>query len=207
MKTFGEHQVIISYIPEHVPFGSAEEAARYNYQWPKAMEVAEMHKAHVLVIVSATRPDVDPITTASTLTKFVDTALNQESASGVFTDWVLYPPEYYCHMAQALKEGELPVADWIWFGIGKDKKDVPGVYTNGLRKFGRDEIEVYAEATWEELIDFLYKVVDYELSANTHLKNKQTIGFEPGQYLKIKKSRGVNVKGKTLKIEYPGEVR
>ena len=54
----------------------------------------------------------------------------------------------------------LPVLDWVWFGPYHADGHT-GIYTYGLRKFGKEEIEVYADADLNEVRDFLLDIVAY----------------------------------------------
>ena len=37
----------------------------------------------------------------------------------------------------------LPILDWVWFGVYRTE-ECAGIYTYGMRKFGKEEMEVYA---------------------------------------------------------------
>lgn len=192
----------VSYLPVPEPDESAEHCAATNYLWPKAEEVAKSHRAHILVAVAATDKDVSPVDIAILMTKLVATCLNQKYAVGVCSDVTLYKPSSYREWAKMLKHDELPLLNWIWLGIGKKEGELNGVYTDGLNKFGRDEIEVFAKAPYAKLMGFVMNVIKYELEENVSLKDGETIGFEPGQFLAIEKSPGYFTEGESLKIEY-----
>ena len=89
---------------------------------------------------------------------------------------MVFQPEFYRDMAALLQEDELPVMDWVWFGIYRTQKGIPGIYTYGLRKFGKEEIEVYAPADLSDIRDFLMDIVHYILSDDVTLQDGETIG-------------------------------
>ena len=78
-----------------------------------------------------------------------------------------------------------------------------GIYTYGLRKFGKEEIEVYADADLNEGRDFLFDIVAYVLECDVVLNDGETIGFSEEQKLQITVSPGIALPGDTIKIEYP----
>ena len=82
-----------------------------------------------------------------------------------------------------------------------------GAYTDGLRSFGKDELEVLdARAEPAEVRNFLLNIADYLLEEDVTLRDGETIGFSKEQRLPITRSAGVGQEGMTLKIGWPGEV-
>ena len=80
-------------------------------------------------------------------------------------------------------------------------------YTDGLRSFGKDELEVLdARAEPAEVRNFLLNIADYLLEEDVTLRDGETIGFSEEQRLPITRSAGVGQEGMTLKIGWPGEV-
>ena len=82
-----------------------------------------------------------------------------------------------------------------------------GAYTDGMRSFGKDEIEVLgAGAQPGDLRGFLIDIALYVLEENVTLQDGDTIGFSEGQYLPITRSAGVWADGMTRKVPYPDDV-
>ena len=120
---------------------------------------------------------------AKLFTKIVATCLKQDNAIAVYTDGVVFQPEFYKTVAAMLHEDGLPVLDWVWFG-SYHADGHTGIYTYGLRKFGkRGEIEVYADADLNEVRDFLFDIVAYVLECDVVLNDGETIGFSEEQKL------------------------
>ncbi len=61
--------------------------------------------------------------------------------SGVYANGTVYPPELYQEAAAPLDEGELPLLNLVWVGLYRTEEGM-GAYTDGLRSFGKDELEV-----------------------------------------------------------------
>ena len=73
-----------------------------------------------------------------------------------------------------------------------------------MRKFGKEEMEVYAaNADLNDVRDFLLDIVTYVLDCDVTLNDGETIGFSEEQKLSITLSDAVALDGKSLKLEYP----
>ena len=200
---FSGMTLAIAIMPGPVPNGEAEHYAQGNYLWKDATEVARQHEAHILVSVTGDQSNL--LERAKLFTRATSSCLKQSYATAVYTDGMVFQPEFYRDMAALLQEDELPVMDWVWFGIYRTQKGIPGIYTYGLRKFGKEEIEVYAPADLSDIRDFLMDIVHYILSDDVTLQDGETIGFSEEQKLAITLSEGIALDGMTLKLEYPDE--
>lgn len=43
--------------------------------------------------------------------------LKQPAALGIYTDGAVFEPDFYRQFSLMLKENELPLMNWIWFGL------------------------------------------------------------------------------------------
>lgn len=132
---FSGMTLAIAIMPGPVPNGEAEHYAQGNYLWKDATEVARQHEAHILVSVTGDQSNL--LERAKLFTRATSSCLKQSYATAVYTDGMVFQPEFYGDMAALLQEDELPVMDWVWFGIYRTQKGIPGIYTYGLRKFGK----------------------------------------------------------------------
>lgn len=195
-------RLMIGYIPVAIPNGEAEHFAAANYLWEDAVETTKKHKAQLIVSILGDNPNM--VERGQLFTKAVATCLKQENALAVYTDGAVFQPEFYRDVADMMKEDELPILDWVWFGIYRSQKQA-GIYTYGMRKFGKHEIEVYVDidkVDLNEIREFMYDITAYVLSSDVTLKHGETIGFSATQKLPITFSKGIAVDGKTLKIAY-----
>ena len=191
----------VSLMKGPIPDGEAEANAENNYIWPEAVDVAREHKAHLLVFVGE-KDDDDLIERGKLFVKILAACCRQENASGVYTSGVVFQPEFYGAMAEMMKEDELPIFNWIWFGLYRTDDGISG-YTYGMRTFGREEIEVLnAEAEPDEVRNFLANLVSYQLEFDVLLKDGETIGFSENDRHTISLSGGVALPGMTLKVSY-----
>lgn len=204
--SYGSDMISVSMISSPVPDGEAEYYARYCRAWPEAENEVRKHVAHLLIAVvfDDTVEGSELIERAELWTKMIASALKQEHALAAYSDGMVSKPETYISVAENMRSGMLPILDWVCFErYTHDGLD--GIYTYGLRKFGHDEMEVYAKADCNDIFEFVLVLVEYVLGYNVTLRDGETIGFEDdGQRLAIKRSRGIAIDGYTLKIEYPG---
>ena len=112
-----------SIMPGPVPNGEAEHYAQGNYLWKDATEVARQHEAHILVSVTGDQSNL--LERAKLFTRATSSCLKQSYATAVYTDGMVFQPEFYRDMAALLQEDELPVMDWVWFGIYRTQKRNP----------------------------------------------------------------------------------
>lgn len=191
----------VSLMPAPVPGGEAEQNAANNYLWPGAAEAAAKHRAHLLVAVLP--QDKSPVEAGKLFCKVVAACCRQENACGVYTGSTVLQPQFYIDVCAGQREGELPLLDWVYFGMYRENGRLCG-YTYGLKDFGYDEIEVLgADAQPEELHAFLYNVAYYVLDSGVRLRDGETIGFAEGEALAITRGPGAVLDGETLKIAYP----
>lgn len=187
-----------------IPGGEAEDCAENNYMWPGAVDATREHRAHLLVFVGR-RDDDDLIERGELFVKIMAACCRQESASGVYTSGTVFQPEFYEAMSQMMNEDELPIFNWIWFGLYRTEDGISG-YTYGMRTFGREEIEVLdAKAEPNDVRDFMAQVVSYQLEYGAVLKDGETIGFSANDRHRISLSEGVALPGMTLKISYDAQ--
>lgn len=192
--------VAVSFIDAPVPNGEAEHYAKTNYMWPEAAEVTKTHVAQILLAIIDRGKT--PVEAATLFTKAASSCLKLENAVGIYTSETVFQPEFYIDVADLINEGDLPILNWVYFGVYTSEKGTGG-YTYGLRMFGKEEIEIINSTAMPEAVhDFLIDIVYYVLSNDITLEDGETVGFTEFQKLRIKKSKGIAVDGYTLKIDY-----
>lgn len=189
----------VSLMPAPVPDGEAERNAQNNYMWPEAVETAKAHKAYLLVAILGDGPLLEK---GRLFVKLLATCCKQHNATGVYTSGTVFEPRFYEEFAGMMKEGELPIFNWIWFGLYR-REGGTCCYTYGMRTFGKDEMEVLdANAQPSDVREFLSNLVTYVLENDVTLKDGETIGFSRKDKHPITRSEGVSLPEMTLKIRY-----
>jgi len=185
-----------------IPGGEAEGNAENNYMWEDAVKVAKKHRAHLMVAVLGKEEDL--LEKGKLFTKVVAACCRQEYATGIYTSGVVFEPQFYEGFAEQMCEDELPIFNWIWFGLWRDENGMNG-YTYGLDSFGKDEMEVLGtDAKPSDLRDFLASLVSYVLENDVELHDGETIGFDADDKHTITRSPGVGLPEEqmTLKISW-----
>ena len=203
----GGMMLIVTLFHGHIPDNEAEINAENNYMWPEAVEVAKAHKAHIMVAVLGEEEKL--LERGKLFTKAMAVCCKQKYATGVYTSGVVFEPRFYEGLADMLKEDELPIFNWVWFGLYRSEGGLNG-YTYGMDVFGKEEMEVLnTDAEPEELRDFLASLASYVLACDVTLQDGETIGFSADDKHTITRSPGVSLPKEqmTLKISYePTEV-
>lgn len=196
----GDMTAAVSLMPAPVPNGEAEQNAKNNYIWPEAVAAAQAHKAHILVAVLGDAPLLER---GKLFVKLLASCCKQKNAIGVYTSGTVFEPQFYEDFAGIMKEGGLPIFNWIWFGLCQSDKGIC-CYTYGMSElFGKYEMEVLdADAQPLEAREFLSDLAAYVLEYDVSLNDGETIGFSEDDKHAITLSEGVSLPGKTLKISY-----
>ena len=185
-----------------IPGGEAEGNAENNYMWEDAVKVAKKHRAHLMVAVLGKEEDL--LEKGKLFTKVVAACCRQEYATGIYTSGVVFEPRFYEGFADMMQEDELPIFNWIWFGLWQNEKGLNG-YTYGMEAFGKDEMEVLGtNADPNDLRDFLASLASYVLENDVELHDGETIGFAADDKHTITRSPGVGLPEEqmTLKISW-----
>ena len=198
----GDMLAAVSLATYPIPNGEAEGNAENNYMWEDAVKVAKEHRAHIMVAVLGKEEDL--LEKGKLFTKVVAACCRQDYATGIYTSGVVFEPRFYEGFADMMQEDELPIFNWIWFGLWRDEHGMNG-YTYGMASFGKDEMEVLGtDAEPGDLRDFLASLVSYVLENDVELHDGETIGFAEDDKHTIIRSPGVGLPEEqmTLKISW-----
>ena len=185
-----------------IPGGEAEGNAENNYMWEDAVKTAKAHRAHLMVAVLGKEENL--MEKGRLFTKVVAACCRQKYAAGIYTSGVVFEPRFYEGFADMIKNDELPIFNWIWFGLWQNEKGLNG-YTYGMEAFGKDEMEVLGtNADPNDLRDFLASLASYVLENDVELHDGETIGFDADDKHTITRSPGVGLPEEqmTLKISW-----
>ena len=194
-------RIVISKFPAPVPNEEAEINAENNWMWEEAVEVTKTHKAHIVVAILGDEEDL--ISRGLLYTKIMATCCKQENAIGVFTCGVVFEPSYYMKSAEMIRDGELPIFTWVWFGLYRTKNGL-STYTYGMKAFGKLELEILdADEEAGKLLSFISAISSYVLQDDVEFKDGETIGLSEEDIHQITWSKGVALPDQdTLKISY-----
>ena len=194
-------RIVISKFPAPVPNEEAEINAENNWMWEEAVEVTKTHKAHIVVAILGDEEDV--IVRGLLYTKIMATCCKQEKAIGVFTSGVVFEPSYYMNASEMIRDGELPIIAWVWFGLYRTESGL-STYTYGMKAFGKLELEILdAHEEANTLLSFISSIASYVLQDDVEFNDGETIGLTEEDLHQITLSKGVALPEQdTLKISY-----
>ncbi len=198
----GGMMLVATLFPGHIPDNEAEINAENNYMWPEAVKVAKAHKAHIMVAVLGEEDKL--LERGKLFTKALAVCCKQTYATGVYTSGVVFEPRFYEGFAERMHEDELPIFNWVWFGLYRSEGGM-NAYTYGMDVFGKDEMEVLdTDGEPEDLRNFLASLASYVLACDVTLKDGETIGFTADDKHTITRSPGVSLPEEqmTLKISW-----
>ena len=198
---FDKCRIVISKFPAPVPNEEAEINAENNWMWEEAVEITKTHKAHIVVAILGDEEDL--ISRGLLYTKIMATCCKQEKAIGVFTSGVVFEPSYYMNAAEMIRDGELPIFTWVWFGLYRTENGL-STYTYGMKAFGKYELEILdADEEVGKLLSFISAIASYILQDDVEFKDGETIGLSEEDIHQITLSKGVALPEQdTLKISY-----
>lgn len=195
-----EMMVTVGLIETKVPDGEAEYWANSNFMTrEKSIAAAKEHQAHLIVAVLG---GDKPLQAGELYVKVAASCLKASNALGIYECGTVWLPEDFIRSAMFIKEGEIPLPVLVFIGLYQDEKGVSS-WTNGLRAFGKEELEVIASSQPSmEVYDMMMNISAYLLEQGATLRDGETIGLTAEQKLTITLSEGVNVEGKSLKIGF-----
>lgn len=195
-----EMMVTVGLIETKVPDGEAEYWANSNFMTrEKSIAAAQKHQAHLIVAVLG---GDKPLQAGELYVKVAGSCLKASNALGIYECGTVWLPEDFIRSAMFIKEGEIPLPVLVFIGLYQDEKGVSS-WTNGLRAFGKEELEVIASSQSSmEVYDMMMNISAYLLEQGATLRDGETIGLTAEQKLTITLSEGVNVEGKSLKIGF-----
>ncbi len=193
--------VTIGLMEAKVPDGEAEYWANSNYLTREAsLAAAQAHVAHLLVAVI--RRDSAPIDAGKLFVKIAAACLKTSNALGIYTCGTVWLPENYIQTAMVMKAGEFPMMDLVFVGLYRDEKGVSS-WTNGLRSFGKVELEVIgSRQSPSDVLELMYNISSYLIQQGAVLRSGETLGYTAEQKLPLTLSEGIYVNGESMKIGF-----
>lgn len=184
-----------------IPNGEAEYWANSNFMTrEQSVAAAKEHKAHLVVAVLGRGHA--PLEAGELFVKVAAACLKAPGALGIYDCGTVWLPEHFIESAMVMKEGEAPLADLVFIGLYRNEKGVSS-WTNGLRSFGKEELEIIESSQPpSEVYDLMWNILAYLINEGAVLQDGQTIGATAEQKLSLKLSEGVYVEGQSMKIGF-----
>ncbi|MEX2680204.1 MAG: DUF4261 domain-containing protein [Candidatus Sigynarchaeota archaeon] len=194
----------LAYIPTQVPNNEAQDNAQDNYFWPEAPEAVGKHQAHVIITIQ----NDEKAPYASILDAFANYAivcsavLSSQDAIGLYQWPTVYRPDMYKEFLDAaLGEGSYPLMNLVYLFIYKNEAGTQ-LYTEGMKFFDKPEIEVRdSDVPPSQMLQVMMDLSGYVILDDVALNDGETIGFSTDQKFPISISKGIEIKGQTIKLK------
>lgn len=184
-----------------IPDGEAEYWANSNFMTrEKSVAAAQSHNAHLLVAVLG--KDSEPLKAGELFVKIASSCLKTSNALGIYDCGTVWLPEDYIQSAMIMKDGGFPLANLVFVGLYQDANGVSS-WTNGLRSFGKEELEVISSSQQpSEVYELMLNISSYLVQQGAVLHDGETLGYTAKQKLPLTLSQGVYVEGQSMKIGF-----
>ena len=185
----GSNRFVVTKFPIPVPNGKAEVYAKNNERWLEAVTVAKAHQVHLFVRVLGAEGSA--IEKGLLYAKVMASCCKQKKAIGVLTNGVVYAPQVYQNYVAVIKDGQLPILSWIWFGMYSTATE-RSVYTRGMDAFGKENIELFYEPENAESVGaLLVTMVTRVIEGNLDLEEGKSLEFPEGSSYFITYGKGI----------------
>lgn len=115
--------------------------AQTNYFWLDAPEIVKHQQAYVRIGVLGTEKNA--LEASQLFVKLMASAAKQHFVLGIYANSTIYEPSFYYRFAFMMEEDLFPIYNLIWVGVYQGRKGGYTAYTQGMRSFGYDELEIH----------------------------------------------------------------
>ena len=194
------YKIVMVGVDAEIPSNELEYVSKISHVWSDALKNASRHESHIILSVFTTLTDL--VDLSIQFTKVASSILTNTKSIGIYLGGqsLILSNEYYVRNTQSMTNTNLPLGNWIYFGLRENNSTRNG-YTIGLKEFGFKEIEIIdSEKTFEEIYKILYDLSHHVLLSQTDLRPGETFGYSQTEKLAIDIGAGEFQDGETIKV-------
>jgi len=194
------YKIVMVGVDAEIPTDELEYVSKISHVWSDALKNASRHESHIILSVSTTLTDL--VDLSIQFTKVASSILANTKSIGIYLGGqsLILSNEYYIRNTQSMTNTNLPLGNWIYFGLRENNSKRNG-YTIGLKEFGFKEIEVIdSEKSFEEIYKILYDLSHHVLLSQIDLRPGETFGYSQTEKLAIDVGAGEFQDGETIKV-------
>lgn len=194
------YKIVMVGVDAEIPSDELEYVSKISHVWSDALKNASRHESHIILSVFTTLTDL--VDLSIQFTKVASSILTNTKSIGIYLGGqsLILSNEYYVRNTQSMTNTNLPLGNWIYFGLRENNSKRNG-YTIGLKEFGFKEIEIIdSEKTFEEIYKILYDLSHHVLLSQTDLRPGETFGYSQTEKLAIDIGAGEFQDGETIKV-------
>jgi hypothetical protein len=187
---WGDAVVGVALVPRPIPSSLLEGPSASAWYWPEAAEAVAGHGAHVLInLVDESRDMIEKALRLTALTSAVATA-----ADAVAILWapagLIHEPRAFAEQARQSSRESLPLYLWIDIRIQQQAENRHSLFTNGLARLGKREIELESiGASGQQVLEWAYNLAHYQLDRTAIIKDGDTIGLPDGTQFSVRHAK------------------
>jgi hypothetical protein len=169
-----KYRIVIVAVDAEIPEDELESVCKISHLWKDAKEETSKHKSHLILTVSSDITDLVELNMQ--FTRIAASILRNTKSLGIYlgNQSLIAPREYYVKIADTMSNDDLPLPNWIYFGLRENNSKRNG-FTIGLKEFGFREIEfTESEKSFEEIYKVLYDLAHHVLLSRQPLKQGET---------------------------------
>ena len=183
-------RIVIVAVDAEIPTDEIESVCKISHLWKDALENASKHESHIILSVSS---DItDPVELNLQFTKIAATLLRNTKSIGIYlgNQSLISPKDHYIKITDSMTNSDLPLANWIYFGLRENNFKRSG-FTIGLKEFGFREFELAdSEKSFEEIYKILYDLSHHVLQSREPLKKGETLDLSESEKISFESRVG-----------------
>lgn len=189
------YKVVVAPFSFPMPLQAVEQGGMRNYLWESAVEVGRRHTYHVAI--SIVEGPGNPLEEGMLLAKLLSVATEQEGASAVYTNGVLYEADKFHEETETLRDDMLPMANIIWVDMDFEEDGTISLSTSGMELFNQLNVELL-HCPWdpEKAWNYILSVADYILTSDKQVKDGDSVGRTNEEQLTVHIKDSVHADGK-----------
>lgn len=183
---WGEGVVGLTLVPRPIPGSLTEGPCANAWYWPNAQEIVHEHQAHLLInLVDESR---DLVEKALKLTMLTSAVADAGNAVAVF--WapggLIHEPKAFADQARQSDRSSLPLYLWIDFRVRSQADGRCDVFTTGMARFGKREIELSSlDAPPQQVLEWSYNLAHFAIDREAVIKDGDTMGLPDGTRFEV----------------------
>lgn len=191
----------VSMLPVPVPNNESEQRARRNAQWEDAVQIAKMHKAHLVITSMSEKSAIEE---SKLFVKVVASVAKLEHVTGLDVAGTVLEPKFYANLAQRYNQvNALPLYNLVYFGMYSLDQKTISAYTLGMSSFKMPEMEIIASKhKLTDVHELIFMIANHVIVNNIDLRNAAEIKLTENDSVAVEYTDGVALNAKTIKIKY-----
>jgi hypothetical protein len=185
-----KYRIVIVSVDAEIPEDEMESVCKISHLWKDALEHISKHQSHIILSVSTDVTDLVELNMQ--FTRIAASLLRNTKSIGIYlgNQSLISPCDYYIKIADNMSNDDLPLANWIYFGLRENNSKRNG-FTIGLKEFGFRELEFAdSEKSFEEIYKILYDLAHHVLLSRQPLKKGETFDLSETEKISLESRVG-----------------